>query len=131
MTRKTKWLSFAGAAAMLAVATMAAPIIAPSAVVTSADARAASKAVVDAAKAAGTVGEQSDGYLGLVSGSVSSEVRAAVNDINIQRKQAYTNMARKKGESVDNVAKVFALEIIGRVPSGQMVRDAGGNWQRK
>ncbi len=131
MTRKIKLLSFVGGAAMLAVATMALPSLAPSFSVPTAEARASSKAVVDQAKAAGTVGEQADGYLGLVSGSVSAEVRAAVNDINIQRKQAYTNMARQKGESVDNVAKVFAIEIIGRVPSGQMVKDASGNWQRK
>lgn len=131
MTRKTKWLSFAGGAAMLALATVAAPVIAPSFGVPAAEARASSKATVDAAKAAGTVGEQADGYLGLVDGSASAQVRAAVNDINIQRKQAYTKMARDKGESVDNVAKVFALEIIGRVPPGQMVRDANGNWKRK
>lgn len=131
MTRKTKWYSIAGAAVMLAVATMALPSVAPSFGVPSAEARSASKPVVDAAKASGTVGEQSDGYLGMVSGGGSSEVRAAVNDINIQRKQAYTNMARQKGESVDNVAKVFALEIIGRVPPGQMVRNASGQWQRK
>ena len=83
MTRKTKWLSFAGGAAMLALATMAVPSIAPSFSVPSAEARASSKATVDAAKAAGTVGEQSDGYLGLVTGSAPADVRAAVNDIKI------------------------------------------------
>lgn len=131
MTRKFKLMSLLGGAAMLAVATMALPSIAPSFSVPTAEARASSKAIVDQAKAAGTVGEQADGYLGFVTGSVSADVRAAVNDINIQRKNAYTRMSRDKGESVDNVAKVFALEIIGRVPSGQMVRDANGNWQRK
>ena len=131
MTRKFKLMSLLGGAAMLAVATMAMPAIAPSFSVPTAEARASSKAIVDKAKAAGIVGEQADGYLGLVTGSVPADVRAAVNDINIQRKNAYTRMSRDKGESVDNVAKVFALEIIGRAPSGQMVRDANGNWQRK
>lgn len=131
MTRKTKLLSFAGGAAMLALATMALPNVAPSFSVPTAEARASSKATVDAAKSAGIVGEQADGYLGLVTGTASSEIRAAVNDINIQRKQAYTRMARDKGESVENVGKVFALDLISRVPSGQMYRDGNGSWKRK
>ncbi len=39
---------------------------------------AAEKAAVDAAKAAGTVGEQADGYLGFVSGSADAATTAAV-----------------------------------------------------
>jgi len=76
-------------------------------------------------------GGQADGYLGLVTGTASAEIRAAVNDINIRRKQAYTRMARDKGESVENVGKVFALDLISRVPAGQMYKDGNGSWKRK
>lgn len=131
MTGKTKLISLLGGAAMLAVTTMALPSVAPAFGVPTAEARASSKAVVDAAKAQGIVGEQADGYLGLVTGTASADIRAAVNDINIQRKKAYTNMSRQKGESVDNVGKVFALDLIARAPSGQMVRDGNGVWKRK
>ncbi len=131
MTRKTKLLSFAGGAAMLALATMALPNIAPSFSVPTAEARAGSKAIVDAAKASGVVGEQADGFLGLVTGSASSEIRAAVNEINALRREAYRSMAKQKGETIENVGKVFALDLIGRVPSGQMYRDGNGSWQRK
>ena len=49
-----------------------------------------------AARAAGEVGEQPDGYLGVV-GSASPAVRALVNNINIQRKAAYTQQSAASG----------------------------------
>ena len=57
---------------------------------------ASDKAAVDAAKAAGTVGEQADGYLGIVSGA-DGTVTAAVNEINAGRRQVYTQTATKSG----------------------------------
>jgi uncharacterized protein len=43
-------------------------------------------------RASGLVGEQADGYLGLV-GSGSADVRARVDAINIQRRAYYTDLA--------------------------------------
>ena len=43
------------------------------------------KAIVDAAKIAGTVGEQGDGLLGLVTGSADAATTAAVNEITLFR----------------------------------------------
>lgn len=130
MTNRTKFLTLLGGAA-LAFGVLAGPMLAPSALVPQAAAQSASKQIVDQAKANGIVGEQSDGFLGLVKGSASAEIRAAVNDINIQRKSSYLKMASRKGESYENVTKTFAIELIERVPSGQMVRDVNGNWVRK
>ncbi|HEX8469561.1 MAG TPA: DUF1318 domain-containing protein, partial [Brevundimonas sp.] len=56
----------------------------------------AQKSMIDAAKAQGVVGEQADGYLGVV-GSVSGSVRAQVDSINIQRRAYYTDLAGRRG----------------------------------
>ena len=132
MTQTSKILTLLTSAAVLTLGAVAAPVIMPSFGVPTASAQSSSsKAIVDAAKASGVVGEQSDGYLGLVTETTSAEIRAAVNDINIQRKTHYVNMAREKGESVDNVTKAFAIKIIERTPSGQKARGVDGRWGEK
>src|ERR1044072_557220 len=47
-------------------------------------------------RASGLVGEQSDGYLGLV-GSAPAAVRAQMEQVNIQRRAAYTQLATTRG----------------------------------
>jgi len=131
MTKRTKFLALLGAGTALAFGIVAGPMLAPSIFVPQASAQSVSKQIVDQAKANGIVGEQSDGFLGLVKGTASADIRAAVNDINIQRKSSYLKMASRKGESYENVTKTFAIELLERVPSGQMVRDVNGNWVRK
>jgi len=91
----------------------------------------AQDAAVSAAKAAGTVGEQSDGYLG-INGSVSSEVRAAVDALNIKRRAAYTDLAAKRGVTVQDMAAVTGCETLAsRVSQGQIYRIGNGAWQTK
>ena len=55
---------------------------------------AAAKTAVDAAKAAGTVGEQADGFLGIVAGG-DAALRASVAEINTGRAAAYKDIAAK------------------------------------
>lgn len=91
----------------------------------------AQDATVSAAKAAGTVGEQSDGYLG-INGSVSSEVRAAVDALNIKRRAAYTDLAAKRGVTVQDMAAVTGCQTLaGRVSQGQIYRIGTGAWETK
>src|SRR5215471_1351386 len=56
-----------------------------------------SKAIVDSAKAAGVVGEQSDGFLGLVTGAADPAIKAAMAEINAGRAQIYREAAAKNG----------------------------------
>lgn len=56
-----------------------------------------SKAAVDAAKAAGLVGEQADGFLGFVKPSSDPALKAAVDDINSGRAALYREAAAKNG----------------------------------
>lgn len=86
---------------------------------------------VTAAMAAGTVGEQSDGYLG-INGTVAADVRSNVDAINIKRRAAYTDLAAKRGVTVADMAAATGCQTLaGRVKQGQSYRIAGGAWQTK
>lgn len=84
---------------------------------------------VAAALNAGTVGEQADGYLGIV-GSVGADVRSEVDAINIKRRAAYTQLASQRGVTVQDVAAATACQTLGRLKQGQAYRTTGG-WQTK
>jgi uncharacterized protein YdbL (DUF1318 family) len=92
---------------------------------------AADKAIVESAKAAGTVGEQADGYLGFVSGSADGAVTAAVNDINAGRANVYAETAAKTGVTRDAAGQATGAQLIGRVPPGQFFKPLGGGWTKK
>jgi uncharacterized protein YdbL (DUF1318 family) len=91
---------------------------------------ASDKAAVDAAKAAGTVGEQADGYLGIVSGA-DGAVAAAVNEINTGRRQVYSQTAAKSGVTPDAAGQATGAQLIAKVPGGQFFKPLGGAWTKK
>ena len=57
---------------------------------------ASAKATVDAAKAAGVVGEQADGFLGFVTAAADPAIRAAVAEINAGRADLYSAGRRQE-----------------------------------
>ena len=82
-------------------------------------------------RATGVVGEQADGYLGLV-GSASAEIRARVDAVNIQRRAFYTPRAASRGSTVEEFAATTACEIFReRVLPGQYYRLPDGVWRRR
>jgi uncharacterized protein YdbL (DUF1318 family) len=90
------------------------------------------KATVDAAKAAGVVGEQSDGFLGLVRGSADADVKAAVAEINAGRAQAYQNVASQNGVSPAAAgAAAYEQVVKSRLKPGEYYRAPGGGWTQK
>jgi len=92
---------------------------------------AADKATVDAAKAAGTVGEQADGYLGFVSGSADPATTAAVAEINAGRRSVYAQTAAKSGTSPDAAGQATGAQLIAKTPGGQFVKPLDGGWKKK
>lgn len=118
MTRKFTMIAVGAALAMAGMLTMTAPVRAQSADLT-------------AAIAAGTVGEQADGYMG-IAGTVSDAVRAAVDSINIKRRAAYTDLASKRGVTVQDAAAATGCQTLSqRVKPGQAYRIGAGAWQIK
>jgi len=91
---------------------------------------AADKVTVDAAKAAGKVGEQADGYLGIVAGA-DGTITAAVNTINAGRREVYSQTAAKSGVTPDAAGQATGAQLIAKVPSGQYIKPLGGAWTKK
>jgi uncharacterized protein YdbL (DUF1318 family) len=90
------------------------------------------KARVDAAKAAGVVGEQADGYLGLVTGAADPAVKAAVAEINAGRAQVYREAAARNNVSPEAAgAAAFETVVKGKLKPGEYYRPAGGGWVKK
>ncbi|MBX9881306.1 MAG: YdbL family protein [Sphingomonas sp.] len=82
-----------------------------------------------AARAAGQVGEQPDGYLGIV-GAPSDALRRMVADINLQRKSAYAESA-KDGSTVEQFAFVSGCNLIAKTAPGEKYRTPGGEWKTR
>lgn len=84
-----------------------------------------------ALRATGQVGEQADGYLGLV-GSGSADLRAQVDAVNIKRRAYYTDLAAKRGAKIEEVAAATACEIFAsRIQAGQYYRLTDGVWRQR
>jgi uncharacterized protein YdbL (DUF1318 family) len=92
---------------------------------------ASDKAAVDAAKASGTVGEQADGYLGIVSGAADAAVTAAVADINTARGDVYAQTAAKSGVTRDAAGQATGAQLLEKAPAGQFIKPIGGGWTKK
>ena len=90
------------------------------------------KATVDAAIKRGEVGEQINGYLGIVDGkSPSPAVRNAVSEINIARKAVYTQAASGGVEPPAVYAQLTGEKQIKKAAPGTYVKDTSGVWKKK
>jgi uncharacterized protein YdbL (DUF1318 family) len=82
-------------------------------------------------RASGQVGEQADGYLGLV-GTAPADVRSQMESVNIQRRAAYTQLASQRGATIEEVAAATACQLfVTRVGPGQYYRLPDGVWRRR
>lgn len=80
-----------------------------------------------AARSAGQIGEQPDGYLGFVS-TPTAEVRALVQDLNIKRKAAYTERAQATGSTVEQFAFTSGCNLIANTRPGEKYKAPDGSW---
>lgn len=84
-----------------------------------------------AAREAGIIGEQADGYAAFVKPNNDVELKRVLNEINALRRSAYTGIAEANGQSVDDAGQVAARSIIERLPAGVFVKDSTGQWKQK
>jgi uncharacterized protein YdbL (DUF1318 family) len=85
---------------------------------------------LDAAKAAGTLGEGPDGYLHVVD-SGATDAEALASSINAKRKAKYQSIATDQGIPLDAVATRAGKKLVGRTPAGQYFMKASGEWIKK
>jgi uncharacterized protein YdbL (DUF1318 family) len=82
-------------------------------------------------KADGLIGEQANGYIGLVKQNVPADIKKLVNDVNAKRKAGYQNIAKKQGTSLAEVESVGGNTAIEKTLRGNYIRDASGAWRKK
>ncbi|MDH5181851.1 MAG: YdbL family protein [Gammaproteobacteria bacterium] len=83
------------------------------------------------AKAQGLVGEQPDGYLGLVSANAGADVKAMMDDINSKRKALYQGIAQSNKTKLSVVENLAGAKAINKTPAGQYIKSPAGTWQKK
>jgi uncharacterized protein YdbL (DUF1318 family) len=83
------------------------------------------------AKEKGLVGEQPNGYLGLVGNTASADVKAMMNNINSLRRKEYKSIAQRNKTELQVVEKLAGKKAIEKTPAGQYVRLPSGQWLKK
>ena len=80
-------------------------------------------------KAAGIIGENSQGFLAFVGGNTQEQ--ALVDAENKDRQLVYDAIAKQQGASADVVGQRRALQIAEKAKPGEWLQDAGGKWVQK
>ncbi|GGO70309.1 YdbL family protein [Bowmanella pacifica] len=83
---------------------------------------------LDEAKQKGYVGEQTDGYLGIVKSA--PEVPELVKDVNAKRKAKYQELAQKNGISLAQVEALAGKKAVEKTSAGHYIL-LDGQWVKK
>jgi uncharacterized protein len=86
---------------------------------------------LEEAKTQGVVGEQANGYLGIVQPGASAEVQALVNDVNQKRRHTYEEIARRNSTKLEAVEMLAGKTAIDNTRPGNFVRSPSGQWVKK
>ncbi len=107
--------AFAGIAALVAIGLVAAPALAQR------------DPAYAAARAAGQVGEQPDGYLAIV-GAADPALQRVVDDINIKRRAVYAEKAKQNSATLEAYALTSGCIAIAATKPGEKYRAPDGSW---
>ena len=90
----------------------------------------AASLTLDQAKSKGLLGEQADGYVGVVDQG-SAEAKSLAQEVNQKRRASYKEIAEKRGTSVEAVAALAGAKLVKRAPKGEYVRGTEGGWVKR
>jgi len=93
------------------------------------NARAQSR-LLDAPRAAGTVGERFDGFAA-VRGQAPAEIAQLVEQVNAERRTLYAQRAAADRISAEAVGRIYALEIMKSAPPKTWFLSEAGQWSQK
>ncbi len=85
---------------------------------------------LDEARAKGLLGEQADGYVGVVAAGAPADVTKLAAEVNAKRRAHYEEIAARNSAPVEAVAALAGKKLIENAPSGQWVKTNGG-WTKK
>ena len=80
-----------------------------------------------AARAAGQVGEKTDGYLGFPAAPDAS-LRSMVEDLNIKRRAVYSEKAQAAGATIEEYAFTSGCRLISQTAPGEKYEGPSGGW---
>jgi hypothetical protein len=83
-----------------------------------------------AARANGSVGEQTDGYLGVV-GASTPDIQRLVNEINIKRRAVYAEKAQENNATLEQYATTAGCQAIARTVPGEKYQAPDGSWKTR
>ncbi|HYD23972.1 MAG TPA: YdbL family protein [Croceibacterium sp.] len=83
-----------------------------------------------AARAAGQIGEQIDGYLGVV-GSQPAAIQNLVSDLNNRRRENYAAKAQEQKVTLQEYAITQGCLLIARTQAGERYQAPDGSWQTR
>jgi len=83
-----------------------------------------------AARAAGQIGEQVDGYLGIV-GATTPDLQRIVDDINIKRRAVYARKAQENNATVEEYAISVGCQAIARTVPGEKYQAPDRSWKTR
>ena len=81
------------------------------------------------AKSQGLIGEQANGYVGLV--KESTEAKTLAEDINAKRKKAYIDLAKKNNLNLQDVEILAGKKLIKKAASGEFIQSETSKWVKK
>lgn len=83
------------------------------------------------AKSQGWIGEQANGYLGLVRSGAPADIKSLVAEVNKKRKARYQQTANKHGTALGDIEKVGGQTTIAKTLPGNYIKDGSGRWRKK
>ena len=83
------------------------------------------------AKAAGFLGEQPNGYLGVVKNSAPANIVKLAEEINLKRRAKYREIAAKNQTNLSAVEAVVGQKLIQRANPGEYILTPSGQWRQK
>ncbi len=86
---------------------------------------------LNTAKSQGYVGEQQNGYLGLVNSSAPADARRLMDQVNSQRRSEYQSIARSNGIDLKSVETMAGKKAIDKTARGQYIQAPNGQWVKK
>jgi hypothetical protein len=86
---------------------------------------------LNTAKSQGFLGEQQNGYLGLVNRNAPADATSLMRQVNDQRKAKYQSIARSNGIDLKSVESMAGQKAIDKTARGHYIQAPNGQWVKK
>ena len=86
---------------------------------------------LNTAKSRGFLGEQQNGYLGLVDRNAPTDAKSLMRDVNDQRRANYQSIARANELPLKTVESLAGQKAIEKTSRGNYIQAPNGQWVKK